>query len=165
MVKEFPTTLRHLGIALPVGITSDGSAIGEEVAKRLLGSRRLTEGTLGFEVRVRETPRGPVEMCLGLESGHQFGCVFEEVPKGDKNKRKAAEGPAAETDAAAPEESDRVARLCDLFHEKAFAPGVELTQSDINTLDGSPSRGDVDDVLKGVLGVPGEEKKAEEDKE
>jgi hypothetical protein len=42
--------------------------------------------------------------------------------------------------------------VIDAFHEQVFAPKIDLTQQDINSLDGSAVRGRADDVLEQVLG-------------
>ena len=47
--------------------------------------------------------------------------------------------------------------LLDRFHRKVFAPKIDLTQREINSLDGSAVRGDADQVLRDVLGEDGSE--------
>ena len=46
---------------------------------------------------------------------------------------------------------DPVGDSLDAFHVEAFSPKVTLTQSDLNSLDGSPVRVGADEVVKKVM--------------
>ena len=137
VLQHYPTTFRHLGLTLPVSFSDDGSPQARALVAVLKNSRRLAPGNLGFQVRA-QLSNERLELCLATERGHHFQCVVEPAAK------------HAKTEAL----ESRLLAMADLFHAKGFAPGIELTQRDINTLDGSPTRGNVDDVLKGILGDP-----------
>jgi tetratricopeptide (TPR) repeat protein len=133
VLQRFPTALRLLGIPLPAQVRAGPNPLARAVAARLQGSRRLTGGRLGFVVRV--TVRGKrVRLCLSGQGGRRHACALADVSDNKLDR----EG--------------RVARAVDTFHRKVFAPRVDLTQRDINSLDGSSIRGDADDVLREMLG-------------
>jgi len=137
LLQKQPTVFRQLGLRLPVTIKASDDDLAEEVADLLEDSPRLeTDGAnLGFVVDV-SAEGGFASACLRDSKGYQFSCARLE-PK----------APDAEADI--PEAQVQVA---DAFHDKAFSPRIELTQSDINSLDGSPMRVDADRVLQQVLG-------------
>jgi hypothetical protein len=135
VLNRFPTALRILGMALPAQVRSDANAFSRRVAKVLLRSPRLTPGS-AFTVRV--LTRGAVtRICLAAKSGRRYACADRDLAR--QIKEKVAE-------------EDRVALVVDTFHDKVFAPKVDLTQRDINSLDGSAVRGDADQLLEKVLG-------------
>lgn len=48
--------------------------------------------------------------------------------------------------------------FCRAFHQKAFAPQLDLSQAEIRSLDGSTLAGEASrDALKGILGGPAPE--------
>ena len=52
---------------------------------------------------------------------------------------------------------DDTAAAIDAFHDAVFSPRIELTQSDISSLDGRAVRGHakgIIDTIKGIDGVP-----------
>jgi hypothetical protein len=135
VLNRFPTALRILGVPLPAQVRSDASPFSRRVAKVLLRSPRLTSGS-AFAVRV--LTRGNVtRVCLTARSGRRYACAEVDLARQIKQK--------------VPED-DRVALVADAFHDKVFAPKVDLTQRDINSLDGSAVRGDADQLLEKVLG-------------
>lgn len=141
VLHKFPTTLRHLGIALPATVEHRGGSDAKAIAKMLNGSRRLQSNEdSGFTVSV-EQDDDAIRLCLRGERGFQFACVgTRELEAERKRSDEKLEGEA------------RLLALVDLFHDKAFAPMVELTQSDINTLDGRTGRIGANDALKDILG-------------
>jgi hypothetical protein len=141
VLERFPTALRILRIPLPVRALSDQHPLSQRVAETLLRSRRLRSSSHGFIVRVTEDKRILI-LCLENPSGQRYGCAFYS-PTLDPSKGRSA---------APPSEEETVARAIDTFHRKVFAPKVDLTQRDINSLDGSAVRGDADELIKDVLG-------------
>jgi tetratricopeptide (TPR) repeat protein len=133
VLDRFPTALRLLGVRLPVRILADARPLSRAAARVLLRSPRLSSRSdLGFTVHV--TAEGKeLRLCLQGRGGRRYACASKDVS-------------AAKTD------DDRIAWALDEFHAKVFAPKIDLTQSDINSLDGSAVRGDADQVLKQVLG-------------
>lgn len=136
VLHRFPTALRILGIRLPAAVRADAKPLSQQVARTLLRSRRLAAGASPFVVRVTTTagPKGErVRICLEGSGGRRYACSEKELPKQT-------------------EEAEKVALAIDAFHERVFSPKVDLTQRDINSLDGSAVRGDADLLLEGVLG-------------
>jgi hypothetical protein len=112
-----------LRLAVPVSVSSDGSALAQEAARRVARSVRFREEEKApFEVRA--SSRGStVDVCLLDNLGTQFACA-------------SGEG---------------VTLALNAFHLAAFAPKVSLTQSDLKSLDGSPMRIGADEAVNGLL--------------
>jgi uncharacterized protein (DUF3084 family) len=132
VLHRLPTALRILDIRLPVRIRAASHPLAREVAEQLMSSRRLDPRGRGFVVRVTGEGR-TVSVCIESSSGRRYSCARTEVPEDL-------------------ERDEQVARVIDTFHVKAFAPKIDLTQRDINSLDGSAVRGDADTLIDKVLG-------------
>jgi hypothetical protein len=121
-----PGVLRRLGFALPVRIEVRGDEVAEDVADALARSPRFDVGDRGLNVRVSATRAGG-EVCLIGASGAQLAC--------GQAQAKANEGA-----------DSVVTRLVHELHENAFAPNIDLSQTDANSLDGSNLRGGEQDL-------------------
>ena len=134
VLNGWPTVLRLIGAGVParIEVSDSGDNLVNQVAKRLADSRRLdASGKLGFVARVSRA--GPwIQICLSGPKGRRYACSeFETSPK--KGQEESVVG------------------AVDAFHRTVFAPRIDLTQQDINSLDGSAVRGTADQVLKNVL--------------
>jgi len=134
VLHRFPTAIRQLDIRIPVMVKHDGDAFATKVAAELVESRRLSpmDGA-PFLVQVSGTMK-EIRICMSATDGFRLGC-------GDRTFER---GTGSDED---------VAKAIEAFHTKAFAPMIELTSSDINSLDGSTVRANADEVLKGILGT------------
>ena len=132
----YPTVLRHLDVPVPVVIRARGPQAAA-LRERLADSPRLrSQGQSTFTVEaVDEGDR--VEICLSGQK--QYGCAKV----------------AVEDDA-----EDPVGEAIDAFHDQVFAPKIELTQSDITSLDGRPVRGDARRAVDALLGRDAKKKEA-----
>ena len=119
--------LRYLDVRLPVAIESSGGR-GDELLDRLAQSPRLSvvDGA-PFTVAVTDS-EDTLSLCLRNGRGFQYGCVIKE------------------------EDDEGVEDVLDRFHDRMFSPKVELTQSDINSLDGRTGRIDADQALEEIMG-------------
>lgn len=133
VMRNQPTVLRHLGIALPAKVVHDTDAIATEAADRLQNSPRLAGGPLDFTARVNRIGEG-LQICLLGVGGLQYGCHLA---------KDGLEGDDAE---------EALVEALDAFHDAAFSPKLELTQTDINSLDGRAVRQSAADAIKGLLG-------------
>lgn len=116
-VQRDPGVFRRLEIALPVRIEAGGGEIAEAIVDALERSPRLVEDDAGFILRVRgDATRG--EVCLMGASQTVLDC-------GD-----ATPAPSDSPD-------DLAGKVVQAFHDVAFAPRIDLSQADINSLDGS----------------------------
>ncbi len=115
-LRDFPQALRLLDIPIPIHVTNQGSSLEQRIAKALASSRCFFRHEQGFEVVVRpfENQQLLIEWFYPDRSRHMELIV----PFAD-----------AEEDLPA-----TIAR----FHQMFFQPLVELTQSDLGSLDGSP---------------------------
>jgi tetratricopeptide (TPR) repeat protein len=121
-----PSVLRRLALALPVRVQAAGDDTSEAFVSALERSPRFDVGEGGLLVRVK-ADRARGEACLLGVSGAELAC--------------------ARAEAKANEDADALAgKLLDAFHERAFAPQIDLSQVDANSLDGSNLRGTGEDL-------------------
>jgi hypothetical protein len=112
-----PGIFRRLALRVPVRIEARGDAVAAAVASRLSGSPRLDEDDGGFVLRV-QADRAQGSACLMGTDNSEIACGRASAKAGD------------DADAM-------VAKLVQDFHEKAFAPRIDMGQTDINSLDGT----------------------------
>jgi hypothetical protein len=112
-----PGVLRRTGWPLPVRFEASGGKVAADVAESLAWSPRLATASIGLTVRIQANAGGGSACLLGT-AGNVLGC--------GEAKPKANEDVAA-----------LVRKLVASFHEQVFAPHMDLSQADINSLDGS----------------------------
>lgn len=112
-----PGVMRRLGLALPVHMSVGGDEVARKVADALERSPRLDVGSWGFGLRVDATAAGG-RVCLIGSDNQVIGCGEAKMKTGD------------DVDAVA-------ARIVRAFHAQVFAPRIDMSQADINSLDGS----------------------------
>jgi tetratricopeptide (TPR) repeat protein len=106
---------RRLGIRLPVAVTSSGGSQASRAAGYLRNSPRFFSDSNGFKVHVTEGAAG-----LSATVSDFRGTRIAEVTSPAKNT------------------SDETVRaFCARFHEYVFSARMDLSQSDINSLNGS----------------------------
>jgi tetratricopeptide (TPR) repeat protein len=133
VMRHQPTAFRHLGVQLPAKFVHSGGTIAAEAVERLQDSPRFGGDPLDFTVRVTQEGEG-LQLCLLGVGGSQYACHV------------ASEGLVGE------EAEAGLLKALDAFHDAAFSPKLELTQTDINSLDGRAVRQSASDAIKGLLG-------------
>jgi tetratricopeptide (TPR) repeat protein len=128
---DFPGAFRLLGTAVPVRVEHDGSPLARAFAGRVTASPRFTEAADGFRLAVRGG-NGKLTVELFRLAGQQH-CAASVPARGADNEVIAA----------------AMRRL----HNRMMSPALDLTQIDINSLEGSPSalraRQEIDRLLGG----------------
>lgn len=120
-----PGIVRRLRIALPTRFDAGESGVARYAASLLRDSPRFSPANSGFKLQTRGSDTS-ARACLLGPADSLLAC--------------------AEITARAGEDEEALARrLADELHERAFAPRVDLTQSDLNSLEGSTA----------VLGIRG----------
>ena len=106
--------------------------MAEDVADAVAHSPRFDVGEEGLTVRIEADASGGSACLLGA-GGARLGCAEARPEKGDTPEKLAN-------------------RLATAFHRQAFAPRIDLSSSEINSLDGSnrASRGRLDHLLGGL---------------
>jgi len=133
---HYPTALRHLELRLPVAITHDESPVAADAARRLARSPRLTIGRGdAFTVHI-EASGEELSACLRARDGALLNCGVVD---------------ADDAEAAGGDVGALAILVADAFHRTVFAPKVELTSADINSLDGSVVRVNAEHVLEGIV--------------
>jgi tetratricopeptide (TPR) repeat protein len=112
-----PGVFRRLELAIPVRIEIRGDAAAEDAASRLSGSPRLRASDAGLRLRV-EANRAGGSACLIGSDASEIGCGRAKAKAGD-------------------DASTLASKIVQDFHEKVFAPRIDLGQADINSLDGT----------------------------
>ena len=112
-----PGVLRRLAIALPVRLSHNAHPVAERVAEMLQRSPRFEVADQGLHLRVR-AHAGEGSICLESTQGALIACS-----KAKPERRHSPEVFAQ--------------NLVATFHKEAFAPRVDLSQGDLNSLDGS----------------------------
>jgi hypothetical protein len=105
--------LRRLQLRVPVRVTH--ATAGATTAKLLARSPRLRVGDTGLEITVEDTDAA-IRVCLFAPNAVRVSC--SETPQG-------------------PDPEAAALRAVDAFHERAFAPRVDLVAAELNSLDGS----------------------------
>jgi hypothetical protein len=112
-----PGVFRRLGWPVPARFEARGE-IGEDIAELIAGSDRFVEEDWGLTVRV-EGDRARAQACLLDRAGAQLACAEENASGSGED------------------EDEFAARVARVFLERAFAPRIDLSQTDANSLDGS----------------------------
>lgn len=121
-----PGVLRRVGAELPAKITLRGeSRLAEQTAKLLRRSPRFDVSERGaFEIQIEgggdETAPAGIACLIG-PLGTRLACAQVTARAGDEGT------------------GDVARRLAEEFHHEAFAPKLDLTQADLQSLDGSPT--------------------------
>lgn len=113
-----PAMFRHLGISIPIQVSVDEHSESQQVARALTKSPRFHRDSRGFQVSIRQAG----DSLLASLSTPQ-GSLLAEAAVPLQGEQRAKQSAAAE--------------LTERFHQKAFAPRIDLSQRDINSLDGS----------------------------
>lgn len=135
------STIRRLGMSLPVNVRSTGGDAGR-AADLLRRSPRLRASDDGFEIEVTGTGES-LSICLRTRVQAELMCTVVPAPPEDDE---------AEPEPLTPE------RIVELFHEQAFAMPLGLTGVDMSSLDGSTTvseqatRERIEDVLGKAAG-------------
>jgi tetratricopeptide (TPR) repeat protein len=112
-----PGVFRRLELSVPVHIQASDDAVAQDVASRLSGSPRLRESEQGLLLRI-DADRSAGSACLIGSDHSEIACGRVSAKAGD--------------DAAT-----LGAKITSDFHEKVFAPRIDMGQSEINSLDGT----------------------------
>lgn len=132
VMEKDPHVVRALDLALPVTLETDGSPAATIAASMLRHSPRFEVTGSGFTIRLASTVAGLAASLLFPDN--TVFCTAS-VPNGDSTRETAR-------------------ALCQDFHNHAFMPRLDLSQTDINSLDGSNETGQTNRIeLLKVFGV------------
>lgn len=114
LLESDSAQIRACGLALPTDIVAESGSGASEAAAALARSPRLQRATGGFRLQLR----GDLQV-----SGELLG------PDGTRLGQFSGEKAGTSSEAAR--------SFCDVFHQNAFAPVLDLNQSDMRSIDGS----------------------------
>ena len=130
VMNFYPTVLRHLGIEVPVHIEATGPRANEIKSRLELSPRLSMEKNAELRVQIEDT-EGMIAICLHGKKLYGCGVLRNQELK---------------------DADDPIASVIDSFHNTVFSPRIELTQSDINSLDGRSVRQDAKSAIDSLLG-------------
>lgn len=113
-----PAMFRHLDISIPVTISASSDPNSQKVVRSIAKSPRFHADARGYLIKVSQA--GP-NLIASLST--PSGTLLTEAAVLERDPERTEQG-AAEA-------------LAEEFHKKAFAPRVDLSQREINSLDGS----------------------------
>lgn len=113
-----PAMFRHLDISVPIKISADADPQCQEVASALGSSPRFHGDSRGYAVKITKSGSSLIA-SLSTPQGSLLTEASAPLQDKDRGEMTAAED------------------LTRRFHQKAFAPRIDLSQKDINSLDGS----------------------------
>jgi tetratricopeptide (TPR) repeat protein len=136
-----PSVLRRQGIALPAKFAGSGPD-AEKIVGMLRRSPRFSSASDGFQVDVL-SQQGMIRICLRSPEGNELRCIesIEEEPKQPTQPVQPPQPTAGSGSgsAAEPEKPEPLTpeRAVEEFHRGAFSLPLNLTGTDMNSLDGS----------------------------
>lgn len=137
-----PGVVRRLGLRLPVRFQVGGGEVAADTADRLRRSPRLEESEDGFVVSVQVTG-GEIQACMHTPLGAELGCSRVPVtppppPVAAPSQAGAGPAPSASGAPAAPppRPKEPAERAAEAFHKTMFALKMNLSESDLRSLDG-----------------------------
>jgi tetratricopeptide (TPR) repeat protein len=124
-----PAMFRHLDISLPTRVETDGDKVCNEVADMILDSPRFHSDQRGYLVKVR---RSSGKLVATLLSPQQSLLAEVAVPEIKVVRKKTRPEPQDDKDVREAEREEEILEppqeLVALFHKKAFAPRLDLSQ-------------------------------------
>ncbi len=135
-----PAMFRHLDISLPVRIETDDDPVSAQIARAIGKSPRFHISEGGYPIKIRKSGNKLVATLLSPQQSLLAEVSVPAVKAKPQVKKKDAEandGESTEIEEEEEEVLDPPDELVALFHKKAFAPRLDLSQSEINSLDGS----------------------------
>lgn len=121
LMESDPTLLRQLHLALPIQFSASGD-LAQQAAARLAYSPRFVIRAQAFKAQLQSQGSDITAVLLGPD-----GTVLKTI-RSSVSSKNAGERPSA----------DQVAMdFCREFHQEIFSPVVDLSQSDIYSIDGS----------------------------
>ncbi len=130
--------VRRRGVALPAKLDLDASGpVAERLATLLEDSPRFDFDGAGFTVVVSGSGR-ELEVCLLEPAGGVLVCAQTPAePDADAEGGEPVEGGAEDDDAEPLDDDDYAAMTAEVFHARAFAMAVGLSNIDLGSLDGT----------------------------
>lgn len=132
-----PGVVRRLGLQIPVRIQTSGGGLADETARLLESSPRLDEARDGFVLGV-QAAGGEIQVCLHTPLGAEIGCSRVPItpPAPPAAAPFSAGAPSGSAPPAPPPPKPAPERAAEAFHKTVFALKMNLSESDLRSLDG-----------------------------
>ena len=159
LLSEYPLPLRQLNLGIPVRMRASGGDYSQAVLQALEKSPRfILDDNADLSLQV-SSDKAQIKICLVGRQGNRYRCAqtlidFEQEKEALKQRRRQLKGQAhaiqkvKDTDEEQNKsqqedpwvlalEKNPVWRVVDRAHQELFSPQVELTQKEMDTLDGN----------------------------
>jgi hypothetical protein len=177
LLSEYPLPLRLLDLKIPVKVSLSGGDLAEEVHTYLKRSPRfIIDESASLSLQIIEGDQ-VIKLCLIGARGNRYRCAEtltdlkkerallqrrrqgqkgqphdiqharSQVKGGDKDQRADTDDKTSRDEWSTPLEPNAALRLVDRAHQELFAPLVELTQKEMDTLDGNIRQLKAEDAL------------------
>ena len=140
--QAFPAVFRHFDVPLPVEFDdsmkhSDIEAVKQAYQILSKSDRFKVQEGAPFHIMTEQMDK---MIVIGLTSsmGGLYACSSADMKDYDGH----------------PDEVPHVAEIVNSFYHKAFSPKVDVSQAELNSLDGSPIQMSADEALEQLLGAP-----------
>ena len=173
LLREYPVPLRLFDLKIPVQVSSSSGDWSAKVVEAIgRSSRFLIDDDSALSLQVIESS-DRLELCLLNQRGSRYRCAetlidTEAEREALKSRRLRARGQAHDLERVAdqgddedamrdrrdqwrrPLETDPALRLMDRAHRELFSPQVELTQKEMDTLDGNIRQLKAEDAIESL---------------
>ncbi|MBQ9394577.1 MAG: hypothetical protein IJU23_03540 [Proteobacteria bacterium] len=135
--KVYPAVFRHFDVKLPIRFDDSMRSDPElkNAMKALENSPRFEVASDAQLVVSGQKVDKMIQICLSSALGQRFACSSEDIKDYGGNA----------------EIQPHTAEIVDSFHHKVFSPLVDLSQADLNSLDGSAVQMSADQALEKLI--------------
>ena len=135
--KIYPAVFRHFNVRLPIKFDESMRSDPElkNAMKALKNSPRFEVADDAQLIVTGMKADKMIQICLISALGQRFGCSSDDIKDYGGNS----------------EIQPHTAEIVDNFHHKVFSPMVDLSQKDLNSLDGSALQMSADEALEKLI--------------
>ncbi|MBI2335240.1 MAG: hypothetical protein HYU97_00540 [Deltaproteobacteria bacterium] len=130
ILRSNPLYLRFYQIPIPVHFTTEPGTHTKKALNLLKQSPRLQSNRQGIELHIRSNEHA-LSLCLQDDYHSAIHCTESEIKVGSKDQS--------------------VEKTVSQFIQEAFSPKVDLSQLDVNTLNGAPTKSSGTEAIQDLL--------------
>ena len=167
LLSKYPTFIRFFEAQIPVSIEHEGRTYSDQIIDALGRSPRFELRTdAQLKMKIMESDQ-KLQICMFGPQGYRYGCAetFIDLAREkaqqekkmhhgtNKKRNNSANQDPQSSDLSSIEESQAIEpnpvfRLIDRLHATLFSPRIELSQRELDTLDGNTRQISAEDALR-----------------
>lgn len=132
LLKSTPSFIRYFGLAIPIKFNIESGPYSKKAYRLLKNSPRFKKKDYGIKLNIKST-NDFLSLCLMDDYGSEIHCTAGKIIE-SKNTP-----------------SVTYKNIAQNFINEAFSPKVDLSQLDVNTLNGAPTRGLGTEIIQKIL--------------